>query len=150
VTVANGSIRKLVTQDGPDSHPVWSPDGATIAFETAMANPTYYYANRVIATIPAGGGAPTALTASFDEDPSIVDWNRTGLFFSASHKTYSGLYRLDPATRTVLHLGATSESVRSGFSFSHDGTRVAFLGSDASTMADVFTASAGLTDVRKL
>src|SRR4029077_15688266 len=26
VTVADGSIRKLVAQDGPDAHPVWSPD----------------------------------------------------------------------------------------------------------------------------
>ena len=39
VTVADGSIRKLVTQDGPDAHPVWSPDGSRIAFETADGEP---------------------------------------------------------------------------------------------------------------
>ena len=39
VTVADGSIRKLVTQNGPDSNPKWSPDGSQIAFESAMANP---------------------------------------------------------------------------------------------------------------
>ena len=35
-------VTPLVTQDGPDSNPVWSPDGSRIAFETAMANPAYY------------------------------------------------------------------------------------------------------------
>ena len=34
VTVADGNVRPLVTQDGPDTNPVWSPDGSRIAFET--------------------------------------------------------------------------------------------------------------------
>ena len=46
VTVADGSVRKLVTQPGPDSHPVWSPDGSRVAFETAMANPAFFYTQR--------------------------------------------------------------------------------------------------------
>ena len=93
VTVANASIRKLVTQDGPDSHPVWSPDGSHIAFETAMANPAFFYTNGQIATIPAGGGAPTVLSAAFDEDPSIIAWKPNGLFFAASARTYAYLQR---------------------------------------------------------
>jgi len=140
VTVATGSIRKLVTQDGPDSHPVWSPDGATIAFETAMANPAYFYANRVVATIPASGGTPSVLTATFDEDPSIAGWNRAGLFFSASQKTYAGLFRLDPATKTSTRTGPAGNTVLSGVSFTHDGSRIAFLSSDATSMSEVFVA----------
>src|SRR5207244_3816801 len=65
VTVSDASVRKLVTQDGPDVDPVWSPDGARIAFTTAMANPSYYYANSVIATVASAGGMPTVLTAGF-------------------------------------------------------------------------------------
>src|SRR5205807_6500643 len=49
VTVADAAVKKLVVQDGPDTHPVWSPDGRRIAFQSAMANPAYYYANQVIA-----------------------------------------------------------------------------------------------------
>src|SRR6476661_68460 len=62
VTVADGSIQKLVTQDGPDAHPVWSPDGTRIAFETAMANPDYFYTNGRIAIVPASGGVPNVVT----------------------------------------------------------------------------------------
>ena len=39
VDVADGAIRKLVTKDGPDSNPVWSPDGTQIAFSTSLQAP---------------------------------------------------------------------------------------------------------------
>src|SRR5206468_6423928 len=43
VTLADASIRKLVSQDGPDSNPAWSPAGSQLAFPTAMAKPDYFY-----------------------------------------------------------------------------------------------------------
>src|SRR5262249_56659763 len=55
VTIADGSVRRLVTQDGPDTSPVWSPDSSQNAFETSMARPFYFYRNRVVAVMPAGG-----------------------------------------------------------------------------------------------
>ena len=151
VTVADNSIRKLVTQDGPDGNPVWSPDGSRIAFNTAMANPNFFYTNSLIATVPAGGGAPAALTSAFDEDPNIAAWKPSGLFFSASQKTWSYLYRIDPATRAVERLGSGGKPwAVSGFSFSKDGSTVAFLGADATSMAEVFVAPASFATPRKI
>jgi dipeptidyl aminopeptidase/acylaminoacyl peptidase len=147
VTVADASIRKLVTQEGPDSHPVWSPDGSRIAFETAMANPAFFYTNSLIATVPAAGGAPTVLSAAFDEDPSIVAWKPNGLFFSASARTYSYLYKLDPDTKAVTRLSPVDQTVNSSFSLSKDGQTIASLRSDAKSMADVYVGSKKLTDM---
>jgi dipeptidyl aminopeptidase/acylaminoacyl peptidase len=141
VTVPGAAVRKLITQDGPDQRPVWSPDGTRIAFQTSMANPAYMYMNSVIATVPASGGAPTVLSASFDEDPQIVDWKASGIFFAASAKTYSYLYRLDPSTRTVTKLPAVDQTVNSSFSLSKDGDTIASLRSDARTMSEVYVVS---------
>jgi dipeptidyl aminopeptidase/acylaminoacyl peptidase len=141
VTVADASVRKLVTQDGPDSHPVWSPDGSRIAFETAMANPAFFYTNSVIATVPASGGTPTVLSAAFDEDPQIVDWKQNGLYFAASSKTYAYLYRLDPNSKAIAKLPAPDQTVNSGFSLSKDGQTMAFLRAGARTMSELFVAS---------
>ncbi|HWF84304.1 MAG TPA: S9 family peptidase [Vicinamibacterales bacterium] len=150
VKVADGTVRDLVTQAGPDRHPVWSPDGSRIAFQSAMASPAFEYTNSVIATVPATGGAPTVLTAAFDEDPSIVAWKPGGLYFAASERTWSHLYRLDPASKAIAKLAPASESVDSSFSMSHDGSTVAFLHADAKSTAEVFVAPAALTAAKKL
>jgi dipeptidyl aminopeptidase/acylaminoacyl peptidase len=151
VTVADNSIRKLVTQDGPDSNPVWSPDGSRIAFNTAMANSNFFYTNALIATVSASGGTPAVLTSAFDEDPNIVEWKPTGLFFSASQKTWSYLYRVDPATKAVERLASGGPpSAASGFSFSKDGSTVAFLNSDATSMAEVFVTPVNFSAPRKV
>jgi dipeptidyl aminopeptidase/acylaminoacyl peptidase len=147
VAVADASVRKLVTQEGPDAHPVWSPDGSRIAFESSMANPAYFYTNSIIATVPASGGAPTALSSSFDEDPSIVAWKQTGLFFSASQHTYSYLYRLDPNTKSVTKVSPVDQTVNSSFSLSKDGQTIASLRADAKAMAEVYVGTKRLTDL---
>jgi dipeptidyl aminopeptidase/acylaminoacyl peptidase len=141
VSFADASIRKLVTQDGPDTNPVWSPDGSRIAFMTAMANPAFFYTNSLIATIPAAGGAPTVLSSAFDEDPQIVGWKPGGLFFAASARTYAYLYKLDPQSKAITKLPAPDQTVNSGFSLSKDGQAIAFLRADARAMPELYVVS---------
>ena len=111
VTVADASIRKLVTQDGPDSqsrvvarrlaHRVPDRDGEPGLLLHATASSRRF---------PRRGGTPTVLSTAFDEDPQIVAWKPNGLFFAASARTYSYLYRLDPETKAVTKtLGARSD-----------------------------------------
>ena len=145
VTVADGAVRKLVTQEGPDSNPLWSPDGSTIAFESSMASQRFFFTNRRIATIAAGGGPIANLSAQFDEDPSIVRWTPSGIFFSASARTWAYLYRMDPATKTVTRFAPSDRWIGSGFSFSADATSVAFTASDASTLTEIYVASTSPT-----
>jgi dipeptidyl aminopeptidase/acylaminoacyl peptidase len=149
VSVADGSIRHLVTQEGPDSGPVWSPDGSRIAFETSMAKPSYFYTNRAIAVIPAAGGAIENLTASFDEDPSIVRWTPAGLFFSAAQRTSSYLFSVDPSSRAVKKF-AVEQPVSNGFSITPDGQTVAYLAADASTLPEVYVSPLPALKPRKI
>jgi dipeptidyl aminopeptidase/acylaminoacyl peptidase len=141
VTVSDASVRKLVTQEGPDTNPVWSPDGSRIAFQTAMANPAFFYSTSLIAVVPAAGGTPTVLSSGFDEDPSIVAWKPSGLFFAAAARTYSYLYRLDPESKTVTKVTPIDQTVDSGFSLSKDGQAYACLRADAKAVSDVYAVS---------
>jgi dipeptidyl aminopeptidase/acylaminoacyl peptidase len=147
VTVADASVRALVTQAGPDTHPVWSPDGSRIAFETAMANPAFFYSNGLIAIVPSSGGAPSVVSSAFDEDPSIVAWKPGGLFFAASARTYAYLYKLNPDTKAITKVSPVDRTVNSSFSLSKDGETIASLRSDATSMAEVFVGSKKLTDL---
>ncbi|HUL72440.1 MAG TPA: S9 family peptidase [Vicinamibacterales bacterium] len=150
VSVAGGAVRAIVTQDGPDTNPIWSPDGSRIAFESKMANPSYFYTNTVIAVVPAAGGSIEPLSSAFDEDPSIEAWKASGLFFSASQRTSSYLYRLDPATKAVRKIAPADGWIGQGFSLSATGDVAAFAGSNATHFPEVYVSGPGATPARAL
>jgi dipeptidyl aminopeptidase/acylaminoacyl peptidase len=137
VSVADGKMRDLVTQPGADSAPVWSPDGKTIAFGSAMSK-AYSFLNNAIAIVPAAGGKVEYISTAFDENPSIVDWTKGGLFFSASQKTNAYLFSIDPATKAIRKYAPSDTFIGSGFSLTPDGQTVAFIAADASTLGEVY------------
>jgi dipeptidyl aminopeptidase/acylaminoacyl peptidase len=139
VTVADGRIRSLVKQEGADAGPVWSPDGSKIAFGSAMSKP-FSFLNNSIGLIPASGGAIEYLTTAFDENASIADWNRAGLFFTASQRTASFLFSIDPATKAIVKYTPSEHWIGAGFSFTRDGQWAAFTAADASTLGEIYVA----------
>ena len=150
VSVADGKVRDVVTQPGADAGPVWSPDGKTLAFGSAMSKP-YSFLNSAIAVVPAAGGRVEYISTAFDENPSIVDWTKGGLFFSASQKTNAYLFSIDPATKAIRRYAAADAWIGSGFSLTPDGQTVAFTAADASTLGEVYVAPvAALLKPRKL
>jgi dipeptidyl aminopeptidase/acylaminoacyl peptidase len=143
-------MRGLVIQDGPDTRPVWSPDGSQIAFQSAMGSPSYYYTNSVIAIVSSEGGRLDVMTAAFDEDPGLVAWKPDGIYFTASQRTWSGLFQLNPATKAINRLGSVPESTVSSVTMSRDGKSIAFLRADSKSMAEVFAGGSDLKSPKKL
>ena len=135
--LADDKVRRIVDQAGPDSSPLWSPDGRTILFSSAMGKAVYFARNSRLAVVPAGGGAVRSLTDAFDENPYAVAWNGDGIWFSASQKTSGHLFRLDPASLGIERVSAPDRAAVSGFSFSRDGRRVAFVSHSAETTGEV-------------
>ena len=144
-TVADGTVRPLVTQAGPDTNPVWSPDGARIAFETHMANPSFFYSNTLIAIVPAAGGTIEPASNTFDEDASIVAWKGSGLYFSGDQRTASGLFRLDVAARTFTKVLPASGEIGLAFSLSASADAVAFVKATPTSVPEVFVSAGGTT-----
>jgi tricorn protease len=94
--IDGGNVRRLTSDTGVESNPVFSPDGQTLAFSAQ------YEGNTDVYVIPVTGGAPTRLTWHPDADV-VRGWTPDGkavLFSSrrnASNNRYSQLYTV-PAT----------------------------------------------------
>ena len=140
VTVEDAKVSVAVAQEGPDTNPRWSPDGRQIAFVTSMAKPFYFYANSVIATITPGVPNPHVLTSAFDEDPNIVDWTPAGIHFSASQRTWSYLFTINPQTLAIAKHAVRDDWIGGGFTMTPDGKNTAFIGSGPAEFPDVYIA----------
>ncbi|HEY6547657.1 MAG TPA: S9 family peptidase [Vicinamibacteria bacterium] len=150
LSLEDDSVRRVVSQPGPDGNPVWSPDGRQIAFSTQMGRTRFYATNQQIAVVEASGGAPRLLTGGFDEDADLVDWTAEGLFFSALQKTAAHLFRLDPARSATTRVSAPDGLLAQGFSLSADAKTVAFTAGSPTGLVEAFVARATPFEARRL
>ena len=150
VTVATAAREAIVTQAGPDANPQWSPDGSQIAFASTMGKPFYFFQNGVIAVVTPGKNDIRSLTDAFDESPNIVAWTRSGIFFTASQRTWSYLFHLDPLTKKATRHAVRDQWIGGSFSLTPDGTTTAFIGSSATEFPDVYIAPVQTMAARKI
>jgi dipeptidyl aminopeptidase/acylaminoacyl peptidase len=155
----NNSVKRIVALPGPDSSPVFSPDGKQLAFATALAQPYYYYANGHIATVdleavaakPASTPADVRdLTGKLDEDADLIDWGPDGIYFVAEQKTNTHLFRLNPSSLEIQRVTAPDTLQIEGGSFSKDFKQMAFITEDATHMTELYVSAVSPFAPRKL
>ena len=138
LTLGDDSVRKIVSTPGSDRGPQWSPDGSQVVFTSIMGRTEEYPVNSRLALVPAAGGAtPRSITESFDENVRFVDWNSQGLFFSASQKTATHLFRVDLGNGRVERVSGPDAFMGGSFSFSEDGTQLALTVRSPTTLNEV-------------
>jgi dipeptidyl aminopeptidase/acylaminoacyl peptidase len=69
---------RLTTWNGPDASPMWSPDGASIAYLQASEPQLSAYTQNTIAIVPSTGGAARLLATTLDRDVSALTWTADG------------------------------------------------------------------------
>jgi len=148
--LSDKSVDKIVEQPGPDSNPMWSPDGRELAFSTAMGRTLYYADNSQLAKVPSSGGKVVPLTKDFDEDSRLEFWGADGIYFSAFQKTASHLFRLDPSDLRIVRISGPGELMAWSFSLSKSGKNTAFLSYSPTSVADVFVSEVESFSPRQL
>ena len=150
LTLKDDSVRKVVSQPGPDSDPIWAPDGTRLAFQSAMGRADFFHANSRIAVVSADGGAVRSLTDSVDEDPGLTAWAGNSIYFQALQKTTSHLFAIDVTTGKVRRVSQPDALIGGAFTVSVDGSRVAFSAASPTSLSEVFVADAAAFSATKL
>ena len=137
LTLADTSVRLVVSQPGADNGPIWSPDGTQIAFTSAMRHERAFARNSRIAVVAAAGGTPRAVSDAFDENPTLIEWRTDGIWFGGSQKTASHLFRVSSQGGAVTRLSGPDAFMGGAWSIARDGGAVAFAVSSPGALVEV-------------
>lgn len=141
LTLADSSLAKIVSLKGPDSNPIWSPDGSQIAFSTTNEDEFFFYANRYIAVVPEKGGTPVVVSQNFDENASLLKWSANGIWFSGLQKTTAHLFLLNPSTKKFTKITQPTDALATQFSFSNDFQQLACVLTLPNRLAEIVVSS---------
>jgi dipeptidyl aminopeptidase/acylaminoacyl peptidase len=142
VPVSGGEPKKLTTNPGFDSNPVYSPDGNYIAYH-AQLTPGYEADLWRVMRYDRHSEKIEDLSEKFDRSAEGLAWSPDSktIYFTAENETLSPIYALDvrggAEPKKVI-----AEEFNGAVSLSHDGKLMAFERTSLIMPAEVFVATA--------
>ena len=152
VPAKGGEPREVTKNVGPDLHPVWSPDGRSIAYGSVAYQGSHGDVFR-LHTVDIATGTTRALTGppSFDYSVDLEPgaWVGRQIFFTAGVRSTAHAFAI-PAEGSAPKPLSSGDRVVSALTVSADGRRVAMLVTDPVSPGEVWIAQsdgAGLKQI---
>ena len=141
LNIKSKTITELVSNKSSDYISGWSPDSKSILFSSPVDNvDSYYYKNNRYFIINIDGSGLKEIAKDFDENISGLEWRKDGIYGTAYQKTLRKLYVIDPTNGRVTEVLDDPARIM-GFTFSKIGNIVAFAGSDATHLTELYVAN---------
>lgn len=150
IRIGSKTIETLAATKGPDTNPVWSPDGKSIAYESANGSEFYFYTTPRIAVIGASGGDPELLPSNAEELPRLLEWTSEGLWYESPAKTFQHLHLINMKTRRGVRISQPTHTFMGRPSFSKDFQSAAFLCGGNNRVSEVCFSSLKTFDARTI
>ncbi|MBM3789010.1 MAG: S9 family peptidase, partial [Acidobacteria bacterium] len=116
-SAADGSVRKLTNNKGPDGDPAVSPDGRLIAY-TGYEDRYQGYQVQELRVMNRDGSGSRSISGGMDRDVNRPQWaaDGSGIYFLSDDKGNTGLYfiSLDGKSRKLIGNVGSSGSAYSG------------------------------------
>jgi len=140
VDVASTKVTVLANTPAAESSPLYSGDGKSIAILVSDTPPRWAQTG-VVQVLPANGGPPKSMVASYDGQPGLAGWSADSrrIYLSESKGTGTQIYALDVAANRIEEI-KTSPAVYSAVSLNRSGTTFGFVRQTPDTPGDVFVA----------
>jgi dipeptidyl aminopeptidase/acylaminoacyl peptidase len=145
VPTSGGEPKRITTGGGSDVGPVYSPDGAFIAYRS-QARAGFEADKARLMLYDRKAGTSRSLTDKYDGSVDELVWSPDGsrIIFTTDVASYTPIYELEVATSKVRPL--VEKSSNSSLSISADGRKIAFTRSSEARPAEVFVANADGSD----
>lgn len=132
---------RLTDNPGPDSNPVWTPDGAYLVYSGNHTDRYEVGANHTF-RISVDGGTPEDISPRTDIVPGAYTLTADGggAFFQATTGTTRGLFYMDLDDRQPVRI-TPDEGVYSGAAFSTDRRSIAYTFQSPNAPVELFAAS---------
>ncbi|MCU1341971.1 MAG: peptidase prolyl oligopeptidase active site domain protein, partial [Candidatus Acidoferrum typicum] len=139
VTADGGEPRRITTNPGFDGHPAYSPDGRFIAYHS-QKTPEYESDRWRLLLYDRAGGKHVELTGSFDRSVDEIVWSADSkrIYFTAENEAEKPFYAIAASEGSVPR-EIVKDTYNEGLSASADGSVFAFLRSNLTMPAEIFT-----------
>lgn len=136
-TDSTSTPRRLTENEGPDTNPVWAEDGRSL-YVQGHRESGYRVGQSRLFRVSVADGSVQDVTPG-DLDPGTVVPTATGVWFTASSGTTSGLWWMRPDGTGVVRV-TPEDGVYGSFTFSADRSRIAYTCETPTEPAELYSA----------
>ena len=141
IEVATKKITTLVSNPTGDNFNYWNPDGTAFVYGSQVNDSiTNFYKNNRLFIYDLKTKLSREIAINIDENKSVADWNKAGLFLTAFEKTKRKIYNVDLksglASPVALALDLPGE-----IAFSKNSDAIALSGRNHADLGEIYSGS---------
>ncbi|HEX3166450.1 MAG TPA: S9 family peptidase [Chitinophagaceae bacterium] len=139
IDITTKKLTTVISNPVGDFFNAWSPDGKAFAYSSLIDDSvSNFYKNNRIFIYDLGTKTSLEIAKDIDEDKSVVDWNKSGLFVSAFEKTKRRLYTVNTKTGSVENIPVPLD-LPGGISFSKNSDAIAVAGRSYTGLNEIYS-----------
>ena len=137
--VATKKITPLITNPVGDFFSVWSPDGKAFVYSSLIDDSvSNFYKNNRIFIYDLTTKTSLEIAKDIDENKSVSDWNKSGLFVGGFEKMKFKLYSVNTKTGAVENIPMTLD-LPGGISFSKNSDAIVVSGRNYTGLNEIYS-----------
>lgn len=138
VDISTKKIETLISNPSTDGLTEWAPDGAAFIYRSSVDDSvSNFFRNGRLFIYDLSTKKSREIGADIDENKSIYTWNEKGIYFGASQKMKTAVYRMDPQTGISKQLSVPLDNTGS-ISFARKSDLIAIAGRNFSDLNEIY------------
>lgn len=138
VDIATKKIETLISNPSSDGLTEWAPDGSAFIYRSSVDDSiTNFFRNGRMFIYTLSTKKSREIGADIDENKNMYTWNEKGIYFSASQKMKTAVYRMDPQTGISKQLSVPLDNTGT-ISFARNSDQIAIAGRNFSDLNEIY------------